>query len=67
MVEVDLEDELKSLLEYHRIEVLEWDRKRGTVTLSIEDFQELLRIIDKLETEVGNLEQLAKDFGAPAV
>jgi len=62
-----LDWELKSLLEYHQIEIKEWDEKEGVVVLTIENFVELLKVIKEQEDEIIGLENIAKDFGAPIV
>ena len=63
----ELDLELKSLLEYHQIEIKEWNEKEGVVVLTIENFVELLKVIKEQEDEIIGLENIAKDFGAPIV
>jgi len=62
-----LDWELKSLLEYHQIEIKEWNEKEGVVVLTIKDFIELLKLIKEQEDEIIGLENIAKDFGAPII
>ena len=63
----ELDSELKSLLEYHQIEIKQWNEKEGVVVLTIKDFIELLKVIKEQEDEIIGLENIAKDFGAPIV
>ncbi len=63
----ELDPGLKSLLEYHQIEIKEWNEKEGVVVLTIKNFVELLKVIKEQEDEIIGLENIAKDFGAPIV